>query len=810
MLMSFNISGNQPSFKTNPYPIKKQERTKDTAVLSAADTASGVAALGVFFKIKRAIQLNVAKFYTLGNKELIDNITKNFKKFGNITKKLDKKSTAIMAATATATIVGGVVKNTIMKVYNSVTGKYKLDKEELKNKTKAEKKAIKKELTKAKRSENFRNSLSGAINGLLTPIVGLGGIIGAPIYAAANALNRYFVGTKEEDGKPKTFSSFVDNLKNSKFATAIASASVLIPAAIHGHTNKIFEGNLSKTIDKLKNTTLTPINNTKSSYEHLEDILFSNDKINSILNSNLEVSKKIQALSDENIFALKFKQIRSNADNLAKALKTDCPATRTLDEAQKLISKSFGDKYELQSLVGVGTIAETYLVKDKSGKEFCIKMLKNGISTDKISKDKDAFINIINNMSDISKDEKNFLIKNLENIAQGVISEVDFINEKNSAEALSKVTKQAKVVVPVEVKDNMYVMEKANGISLQNLLKYLSDKDSYKWDLDFYSKRLKEAVSNSDKQYYADKVKNAQAQLESIQKLSKDIGDLSKDEAKKLMEKYQDVIIEQFSKVDKSGKIIHGDIHPGNIFIDINAMRKGDKNFFTLIDTGNTIKQSQESALRFLNLSTYIKNADIENITNFVLEGATLPQNMTKEQAFENISKELSKAFFDDKTYIGHVTNDSLLGITDGIMKNLNIIPSDTQGNLLKSKTSADQSMQEFQQTFVNAVMKNIEQKFEGIDMSSSKNVKDNLGKIIKEGAAAAADIGISSAKYPIKKSIQEKQNLAKLNLADKAKIKKSKSTPNKNSEEYLTYLLKQNKPLKESSPLNNINLDNL
>ena len=38
-----------------------------------------------------------------------------------------------------------------------------------------------------------------------------------------------------------------------------------------------------------------------------------------------------------------------------------------------------------------------------------------------------------------------------------------------SAQKLAKITKEAFVVKPMEVKDNIYVMEKANGISLKTL-----------------------------------------------------------------------------------------------------------------------------------------------------------------------------------------------------------------------------------------------------------------------------------------------------------------------------------------------------
>jgi hypothetical protein len=113
----------------------------------------------------------------------------------------------------------------------------------------------------------------------------------------------------------------------------------------------------------------------KTSYEQLEEILFGNKKIDKIMNDrSLSTPEKIQLLTEENLFAVKFKQINSNSDELARALKTDCPPTRTLDEAQSLIDKAFGAKYKVEKCVGVGTVAETYLVKE-GDKEFCIKML---------------------------------------------------------------------------------------------------------------------------------------------------------------------------------------------------------------------------------------------------------------------------------------------------------------------------------------------------------------------------------------------------------------------------------------------------
>ena len=289
-------------------------------------------------------------------------------------------------------------------------------------------------------------------------------------------------------------------------------------------------------------------------------------------------------------------------------------------------------------------------------------------------------------------------------------------------------------------------------------------------------------------------IKTYEAQVKDYEKKLKDydkfveldklgLGELSEKEVEKMLGAYQNVIVEQFSKVDKNGKIIHGDIHPGNIFIDVPALKAGKKDFFTLIDTGNTIKQSQESAMRFLNLSNYIKNADYENIADFVLEGASLPEGLTKGKAKEEIIEELKKAFFDNKTYTGPLSNDNILNITDGIMQKLNIIPADTQGNLMKSKTSSLQSMEEFWEAFRQALVKRIE----GIE--DEKEIMKKLFGMLKK-------FGKNKLKYPVKQTMQERKNLLKLTPKDKMKLTKSKSTPAKNSLDYLTYIIKQAKKL--------------
>ena len=415
----------------------------------------------------------------------------------------------------------------------------------------------------------------------------------------------------------------------------------------------------------------------------------------------------------------------------------------------------------------MGTVAQTFVAQDMNGKNVCVKLIHKGIDEQKILKDKEAFIQMINSSSKTPQ-EKKFLIDNIENLALGIQSEVNLQNEMDAALKLAKTTKMANVVKPIEVKNNIYVMERADGISLADFKEF------------------------GNKMYFA-KLFNDTEELQELNKQFKekigidiDFDDLTKEETIKMIEQYQDILNEQFSKVDAKGKVIHGDIHPGNIFIDVKKLKAGDKKFFTLIDTGNTIEQTKEQALRFMNLTQYIKNADVDNIVDFVLDGAVLPKNMSKEKAHEELAKELNKVFFDKQTAIEIMTNDSLLALTDNIMKKLNIIPSTTQGSLLKAKKSSSNSLAELYIAYM--------EKF------SEKNKKDIKGKnptVVDKAMIAtelASDIASLKSKDKIKKIGLERANLTQLTPSQRLSIKKSTNTPKSNSQDALMYLLKQYK----------------
>ncbi len=842
--------------------IEKYRSSQENIAQATGDVASSAASIGAFFWAKQGIEKLVAKYVKINHsKEIwLDRLEEEFsfmlkkdklKKFVDFAaKNINKRGSAVAIGVACAFLAGAIIKPLLLSLNRIGTKQYKaeINKETM---SKKEIRQAKKQAKKQRKNANFRNFTTGAINGLTVPVISALGAVGAPIYIAINSLSRYFIGSKENAGK-KSISGYVENLKESPITNIATAAAIAIPAIQKGKFNKVFEENLDTVVENLQKAQLTQdLGKGKSSYKQLEEVLFGNEKIKAIMeDESLSISQKIQLLSDENLFAVKFKQINSNADELARALKTDCPPTRTLEEAQALIDKAFGGKYKVQRCVGVGTVAETYLVKNGDS-EYCIKMLKNGITAQKITDDKDKFFAIIDGLADKSPEQKQFLKDNIENIYKGVLAEVDFNNEMEAAQELAKVTKKAKLVQPIEVKDGLYLMQKADGVSLSDFVNFsrwkyrfidyktgkMLERSKFEEEVQTWQKRIDDAQKQIDdlkallgtdeaKNYYAlewdygdrfigedglkahikylednfktrtsdyvEYLKDAQENLKRYDKFVElhklGIGELSEEQGKIMLERYQDILVEQFSEVSKDGKIIHGDIHPGNIFIDIEALKAGSKDFFTLIDTGNTIHQDQQMAMRFLNLSHYIKNADYENIADFVLEGATLPKGMDKATAREKIIKALYDTFFDDKTHIGKITNDNILSLTDSIMQELEIIPADTQGNLVKAKTSAEQSLKEFIENWGKAMGEAVVEKYKNrgteiTDMQLAGEASKMLAKGMKENRL-----------YETKQATQEKANLALLSAADKARLKQSKSTPKKNSVEFLTYELKQNK----------------
>lgn len=672
--------------------------------------------------------------------------------------------------------VGGLTKYWALKLNRVGSDEFKVDdkiygKKKLRNPMqKKAAKLSKKQLNKERRKTNFKNFVSGTINGLMMPVMALGGIIGAPIYLAGNVLNRYFVANKTD--KNKSVNGFMENLSQNALATGVVTAALAIPLVKKGNFAKVFNENMAKASKKLAEANLQPAEfKGISAYKQLEEMMLESPNIKSIIDGSASIEDKIKQLTKENLFAAKFKQISEDESLLTKALQDNCPPTRTLDEAQKYITSNLGIGYKVNKLLGVGTVAETYIAKDVSGKEVCIKILKNGITKDKILNDKQKFIDMVKNMTDKSADEKEYLLRNVEDLAEGILKEVDLKNEMDNAIKLAKTTRVANVVKPIEVKNNVYIMEKAKGVSLGSFMDlnklYLQKEAIEKLEKD--PKLKEEALKEID-----EKIKLVTERMPAFSDIK-----LRKQDTDYLLQEYQKVFIEQFHKIDKNGKLIHADIHKGNIFIDPNVLKTRKGKLFTLIDTGNMVDMGVEQSLRALNLTNYIKQGNVRDIAEYVLEGAKLPANMDKKGAVEKVEQELKACFFDNLTKLEQMNDEKILALTDNIMQKYEIISSSSQLNLHKSRTSAKKSL--------DALEKAI-RSFDFIDVMGHDS---KTGKALSGGKKGLEHLAKNKL-YDTMVAKQEKENLKQLTQMQKLKQKNNPNAPKANSEEYLTYWLKQ------------------
>lgn len=685
------------------------------------------------------------------------------------------KKTMLITALASA-YVGGLTKYWALKFNRIDSNEFKVDEKiygskKLRNPMQKEAaKLSKKQLNKERRKTNFKNFVSGTINGLMMPVMALGGIVGAPIYLVGNMLNRYFVANKTD--KNKSANGLMENLSSNALSIGLVTTALAVPLFKKGNFAKVFNENMAKASKKLAEAKLKPADfKGMSAYKQLEGTMLESPNIKAIIDSSANIEDKIKQLTKENLFAVKFKQISADGSELTAALREKCPPTRSLEEAQKYITSHLGGGYKVSKLLGVGTVAETYLAKNASGKEVCIKILKDGITKDKILNDKQKFIDMVKNMSDKSADEKDYLLRNVEDLADGILKEVNLKNEMDAALKLSKTTKVANVVKPIEVKNNVYVMEKANGVSLSSFM----DLNKLYLQKEAVNKLVKDATIKENE------LKKIDEEIKRVTERMPDFSDikLRKSDTDYLLQEYRKVFIEQFHKIDKNGKVIHADIHPGNIFIDPNVLKTRRGKLFTLIDTGNTIDMGVDQSLRALNLTSYIKQGNVKDIAEYVLEGAKLPTGMDKNGAIDKVENELKACFFDNSTKLEQMNDEKILTLTDNIMQKYDIIPSSSQLNLHKSRTSAKNSLKDLE----NAIMD-----FDFVDVMGHHS---STGKVLAGGKKGLEHLARNKI-YDSMVARQEKENLKQLTPMQKLKQKNNPNAPRSNSEDYLTYWLKQ------------------
>lgn len=773
--------------------IQKYKASQKNGTQTVGDVAAAATSISSFMVadkfLKKYNTQDKLNALPSGLSKIINNLEESNNKWAKRSIKvhdlLKSKTKATIFMLPLLAIIGGSTKQTITNIDTLGSKEYSINKKDYADKK--DYKAAKKAANKAKRKESWKNFGTGALNGILAPITTLvGGIVGVPAYIATTMGLKY--ATNKDNKEKAPFGDFTQKFKDNAIVNTLGVLLVAIPAFKKAHFNKVLGENLDKVANKLQGKTLKlpDLPSTKTAYQELEDVMVESEPIQKILKEfGSSLDEKIISLTNENIFAVKFLQIKNGGrySEISEALRENCPPTRTLEQAQAHINKMWGTaEYQISKLLGVGTVAETYLAKDKSGKEVCIKVLKEGITADKIATDKEKFLKLIIGDTPNEKltEGQKYLIRNVNDLAEGISKEVDFRNEMQAAEALRKHCKVTDVAKAIDVKDGIYIMEKAPGISVKTLVDYFKCESRIK---------LMKKWSQEDprcKTWADEEIAKSEELIKKIKSRAPEFDDfeMTPSQIKRLLKNYIDLQVEQFSKIDKNGKVIHADIHPGNIFINLNSLKNGKGKLFTLIDTGNTINLSKEQAKTALRLTSLIKRGNVKDLTTSILDGAILPNGLTKETAQQKIETDLKKYFFDNETKIDSMNIDSFYTLTDNILRKYNIIPNNTQLNLNKAKTSAANSFEDLMQSFFS--------KKYG-DLDESKMSKTELGKTIAQGIADMAEI---TSKLGISKTTQETKNLFQMSWKEALNFLKNPNNLKTNSEDYLTYEMKQNMPL--------------
>ncbi len=515
----------------------------------------------------------------------------------------------------------------------------------------------------------WKDVLSGGIDGAVAPAAVLkGALLGVPVLMGENTLQRYLF-IKRDD--KKSFSDFIDKQKDNLGLKAAAVGIAAYKGRKLHSSLSAWNKAIAQALENVKDLKPMPHVTGESEFNALAEkasLLLDQKLFTEILLPGKSIEEKMRLIEAKNIFLPKFIQTipenilgmfgemgnglefmgmkLNNLEELSTIVtrfKSDCPQSRTVQEAQEFISKTYGNKYTIieDKALGVGTVAETFLAKNnETGQEVVLKFLKKGMSLEKIEKDRTEFIELIKANSTSDKEKTDFMIRKINTLFDAWAQEVDLAKEMEATQILGKNAKHYHAIKPIEVKDNIYVMVKAPGVQFNQ----------------FIDQMMKEGKKISEKEMFS------------------------------LMQNYFQVFFEQLLSVPKHGiKVMHADPHPGNIFINLADKERP----FTFIDTGNVLRYTPEEAIEnaLNHLDYFIGNS--KGIAKALLRNANLPEGMTEKQALEIVEKGLNEKVYNCHTnflsgnLFKHINNIGLQ-----VMQENNIIANQNNTNLIKAETT--------------------------------------------------------------------------------------------------------------------------
>lgn len=456
---------------------------------------------------------------------------------------------------------------------------------------------------------------------------------------------------------------------------------------------------------------------------------------NSIFTSSNQ-TQQVQALIEEaNIALPKFIQTMSSDETIPdgvrsffKEFTSNCTTTRTIEEAQSLANELYGaGKYTIKQSYGAGSIGETYLVADETGKEYVMKMLKTNAYMEKFEADRDMFTKYIDEFVTDEAD-KDYKLKLVNGLFDAWEKELDYGAEAQAAKDMQLGAKRFNVAQTVELGKNAdgvnvsLIMEKADGLGLDELIDLLKYKNEHPNDYLTFSNLNSEG-------------KETNPWLKKAAKLKENLWVYDTDKyAEQLPITYQKAQNEQSMFMSASGvKTVHADPHGGNVFVSFDEATQMPK--LTYIDTGNVVTRTNEEILQDITLAANMLIGNSEGIAISLLQGATLPEGCTQEEMTKKVAELLDERLYKAGVNLKDVnyTQSTMMGI----LKELNIIPDVSNSNLLKANLQRIKTSREIFDVTGTTANKKIDMKdmLTGLRQSyknNPKETKEAIAPIVK------------------------------------------------------------------------------
>ena len=369
--------------------------------------------------------------------------------------------------------------------------------------------------------------------------------------------------------------------------------------------------------------------------------------------STFGIDKTMEKLEKDGMDINGFKDLQQ----IISRIKSNCPTSRTIEEAQTMLDKNF-DGYTLEKLLGVGSIAESYLAKDKNGNEVVIKIVKKHfLEGDKIAADKAKTVGKIHERrqsSDYKKrtinsdERKEYDLNQLDSMYKVWGKEINLKEEAISAQEIASQASAFRAVDVIEAKNDIFIMKKAAGTNLD------SSSLVQKWKA----------------------------------------ANLEETDFKNFVENYVKVYCEQLFSLPKKGlKVVQSDPHGGNLLVELEKIKdlRTNKNAtpITIIDYGNTTKTSQKQAIKnlFNHIDYLIGNTD--EIAKAMLHNAQFGNN-SKSKMIKELSQALKDSIYNTDTKIDIDNPVKIFSTVNSFclefMQKKNIIPNASHINQMKAE----------------------------------------------------------------------------------------------------------------------------